>query len=518
MKKTIFLTVWNVTTKPSAMNRSVFKQANTFVKNGYNPVILTFDFIFDYPQIERELHAVGLLDDRVRILNVYDYYREAFNEQSMSAEQKAYYENSIQKFEEGYWVEDDGATARYFINGVYTKYKRWDKNCQLMIVDEFDDNRVRMSRREFHPEGFLARETLYHPANNKRNQERYFTRSGFCYLTIWYNNETDRQQSVFLFDPAFSKAEVFSALRPFHTYWIDQLTKIEAVKPIVIAQKPSAVDRLQLVENDNVSRIFMRHTSHLAVEQPENGDVNFAKDVASLLEVIPKGYPIVVTTELQKRHLEKHVGDRGNIFVMPDYFESYATDVSRKTKHFVSISSYDSMHATGQLLDAFKIVLETVPDATLSLYGKLLKPRKEAIMKKMKRLEITKSVSLNQYTLNIDPILAEATAQIVMSKTEGQGASIGEAFANGTPVIAYDVPFGAQEMINGQNGVLVEFENVDALAQAMIDLATNEDKARQMSAAAKAYADEYLSKQRYTDNWLSLLDHIEQYDPKEPLI
>ena len=59
MKKTIFLTVWNISTKPSAINRSVFKQANTFVKNGYNPVILTFDYSFDYPQIERELHALG---------------------------------------------------------------------------------------------------------------------------------------------------------------------------------------------------------------------------------------------------------------------------------------------------------------------------------------------------------------------------------------------------------------------------------------------------------------------------
>lgn len=512
MKKTIFLTVWNISTKPSAINRAVFKQANTFVKNGYNPVILTFDFSFDYPQIERELHALGMLDDRVPILNVYDYYREKYNEQSMSAEQKAYYENSIKKFEEGYWVEDDGSTARYFVNGVYTKYKRWDSKGKLMIVDEFDDNRVRTSRREFHPEGFLARETLYHPANNKRNQERYFTRSGFCYLTIWYNNETDRQQSVFLFDPAFSKAEVFPMLKQMQTYWIEDLVKTEVVNPIILAQQPSTVDRVHLIEKTDAYRIYMRHTSHL------NADGELAKDTEALFDVMPKGYPIVVTTALQKRHLEKHIGDRENVFVMPDYFESIAQDVERKPHHFVSISSYDDHHPTDHIIEAFKHVVDKVPTATLDLYGKLTKPLKAAMNKQIKKLKLEKNVKVNGYNLAIDQVLAGAVANVIVSQTEGQGSSIGEAFSNGTPVIAYDVPFGAQEAINEHNGVLVENGNVEQLAEAMIDLATHPEKAQAMSIAAKAYADEHLSKKVYLNNWLALLNNIEKYTPREPLI
>lgn len=514
MRKTIFLTVWSLSVKPSGMNRSIFKQAQQFLKHGYNPVILTMDFSLDYRQIERELKAYGFIPDDVPVLNVYDYYREKFNEQSMSSVQKAYYENSIKKFEEGYWVEDDGDTARYFVNGVYTKYKRWDKNGQLMIVDEFDDNRVRISRREFHPEGFLARETLYHPANNKRNQERYFTRSGFCYLTIWYNNETDRQQSAFLFDPAYSKAMVFPAVKQLQTKWIHELVKLEAVKPIIIAEQPSTVDRVSNIEGDEASRIYMRHTSHVESFEP----LVMAKDADMLLRVMPKGYPIVVTTHAQRRHLEQHIGDRENIFVMPDYFESTAVDVARDMKKFVSVSSYDASHCTSELIEAFAQVVEKEPAATLELYGKLTKARKDAMNKQIAKLNLKDAVKVHGYKLNIDEVLASGVANVIVSQTDGQASSIGEAFANGTPVIAYDVAFGAAEAIkDGQAGFLVEAHNVDALAQAMMAM-FDEEKAKEMGVIAKKEAEARYTAETYSKNWLALLDHIEEHMPREPLI
>lgn len=514
MRKTIFLTMWNLSIKPSGMNRSVFKQAKQFLKHGYQPVILTMDFSFDYPQITRELKAFGFIPDAVPVLNVYDYYAEKFNEKSMSAVQKAYYENSITKFEEGYWVEDDGDTARYFVNGVYTKYKRWDKNGQLMIVDEFDDNRVRTSRREFHPDGYLARETLYHPANNKRNQERYFTHSGFCYLTIWYNNETDRQQSVFLFDPSYSKAMVFPSMKQLQTAWIDELVNLEAVKPIIIAEQPSTVERVSNLEHDNASRIYMRHTSHVESFEP----LVMEKDAAILLQVMPKGYPIVVTTEAQRRHLEQTIGDRENVFVMPDYFESTEPDVVRDMKKFVSVSSYDAGHATSELIEAFKAVVDKDPEAKLALYGKLTKQRKEAMNKQIAKLKLKDAVTVHGYQLNIDEVLAGAVANVIVSESDGQSSSIGEAFANGTPVIAYNVAFGAAEAItDGENGLLVDAHNVEALAEAMIDM-LDEDKAKKMGAAAKQQAEARYTAELYSKNWLALLDHIEAYTPKAPLI
>ena len=78
--------------------------------------------------------------------------------------------------------------------------------------------------------------------------------------------------------------------------------------------------------------------------------------------------------------------------------------------------------------------------------------------------------------------------------------------------------FGAAEAItDGENGLLVDAHNVEALAEAMIDM-LDEEKAKKMGAAAKQQAEARYTAELYSKNWLALLDHIEAYTPKAPLI
>lgn len=88
----------------------------------------------------------------------------------------------------------------------------------------------------------------------------------------------------------------------------------------------------------------------------------------------------------------------------------------------------------------------------------------------------------------------KSKASLLTSKYEGFGLTIMESIEVGCPVLSYDVRYGPNEIINhGKNGYLIEKNNIDSLAQHMVDIienpmqhVKNQDKLK-YSAAVKNY-------------------------------
>jgi len=83
-------------------------------------------------------------------------------------------------------------------------------------------------------------------------------------------------------------------------------------------------------------------------------------------------------------------------------------------------------------------------------------------------------------------LLKQVDVAVLPSYREGVPRSLLEGAAYGLPLIATDVP-GCREIVQHQhNGLLVPPRNVDALANAMRQLAENVQLRQQMGAASRA--------------------------------
>ena len=82
----------------------------------------------------------------------------------------------------------------------------------------------------------------------------------------------------------------------------------------------------------------------------------------------------------------------------------------------------------------------------------------------------------NQYFEELGDVVSARHDRLVLTK--GWRLTITEANARGTPVIAHDVPVVRDAVVSGQNGLLVEPDNVQEMAR--LSCALLEDPARRM--------------------------------------
>jgi len=119
---------------------------------------------------------------------------------------------------------------------------------------------------------------------------------------------------------------------------------------------------------------------------------------------------------------------------------------------------------------------------------------------------LTDKVILKGNVENPFAYYANAKFYVLSSRNEGFPNILIEALACGCPCISFDCKTGPNEIIkNGENGLLVEAENVPALTKAMDKL--NEDKALQKLFKKNANQSVgHLSPESIAKEWLKLLD------------
>lgn len=87
-------------------------------------------------------------------------------------------------------------------------------------------------------------------------------------------------------------------------------------------------------------------------------------------------------------------------------------------------------------------------------------------------------------------LLSQASVVAVPSRFESFGLVVIEAFAAGTPVVAFDIP-AMRELVAPSRGILVPPFDVAAFASALGTLASDPDRAEQMGEEARRYAAGY---------------------------
>lgn len=158
------------------------------------------------------------------------------------------------------------------------------------------------------------------------------------------------------------------------------------------------------------------------------------------------------------------------------------------------------------LISAMKKVVERIPEARLLIAGA---GKTEKTLK-----SITKSLCLEDRVVFVpvvnqtQEILSLLDVFVMPSRQEGLGLSIMEAQAAGLPVVASNVGGIPSLIEHGKTGILVESENPQALAEAIISLLQDKNQMRQLGAAARDSIRQNHCAEAMVDKTLKLYDEL----------
>ena len=211
---------------------------------------------------------------------------------------------------------------------------------------------------------------------------------------------------------------------------------------------------------------------------------------------------LVVQTEPIARWAEEKF--RIPIHILPNPVNRPRAEVGRHSgKRVIAVGRLARQKGFDLLIDSFAKIAARHPDWTLEIYGE--GSERPALEAQVERLGLVEQIRLLGVCKNIGNVYADAGLFVLPSRFEGYPNALVEALAAGCPVIASNCP-GASEQIleGGRYGMLVESENVDALAVALDEMLSSETlRAKFASQGTKAVA--ALETPIVGSQWLDLL-------------
>lgn len=159
----------------------------------------------------------------------------------------------------------------------------------------------------------------------------------------------------------------------------------------------------------------------------------------------------------------------------------------------------------GDLVKAFHDVRKQFPDAKLAIQGYFTDKKDEDAMKELiKQFHMEDDVKLLGYSPD-DKIYDDATIYINASDNEAFGISMLESMGHGVPVVTYDIPYTAGNLVqDGVNGLLVKNKTPSQLAKAVEELIADHGMYQKLSQGALHTAQQF-SPDHLVSGWQKIM-------------
>ncbi|RMG37224.1 MAG: glycosyltransferase family 4 protein [Planctomycetota bacterium] len=178
----------------------------------------------------------------------------------------------------------------------------------------------------------------------------------------------------------------------------------------------------------------------------------------------------------------------------------------QRNQQVVGIGRLEPQKGFDLLLTAFARVIQTCPQATLTLVGE--GSQRASLEAGVRELGLAERVRFSGRLADVWEVLAAADVFVLSSRYEGFPNALLEAMAAGVACVAFDCPSGPGEIIrHGCDGLLVPTGDVDALAAAVTRLLRDEALRRRLGEAARAVVDRF-DERTYADRWMAVLQSV----------
>ena len=187
---------------------------------------------------------------------------------------------------------------------------------------------------------------------------------------------------------------------------------------------------------------------------------------------------------------------------------SHVTEELRLTAPVLgSVAMFRGSKGHAHLIDAFRLVREVHPSATLLLVGDGI--RRGWAEELARQAGLGAAVVFTGFRTDVPALLGAMDCFVLAStRTEGVPQSLLQAFAAGVPVVASDTGGVPELVVDGTTGILVKSGSAEALSAGMLRVLGDRREADRRAEAARALVEAHFSHTASIDRLLALYTEL----------
>ncbi len=212
----------------------------------------------------------------------------------------------------------------------------------------------------------------------------------------------------------------------------------------------------------------------------------------------------VVLSESEKKRwkgVNKHIVSIPNPL---SFFPELTTDYTQK--RVISVGRLSKEKGFSYLISAWQLVCQKHSDWQLAIFGD--GEEQANLQRQITDLRLENNIRIYPSQKNISQEYLNSSIYAMPSISEAFGLVLTEAMACGLPCVAFNSTGGLSEIIkDGEDGFLVETQNIEDLSKKIILLIENEHLRRQMGQKARVNVQRF-STENITFQWADLFSQI----------
>lgn len=200
-------------------------------------------------------------------------------------------------------------------------------------------------------------------------------------------------------------------------------------------------------------------------------------------------------------------GDKIPVYVIPNSFPFYPDKPSLcENKQAIIVGRYNSAKGYNYLIDAWKIVYQKHPDWIINIFGS--GEYEDRVRKQIQDNGLQDVVIMNNPIDHIMEEYLKSSIYVMSSVFEGFAMVLLEAMSCGLPCVSFDCPYGPRNVItDGEDGILVEYLNSQALADNICKLIENEELRKRMGSNGRRNVLRF-SRETIMPQWVELFKSL----------
>ena len=246
------------------------------------------------------------------------------------------------------------------------------------------------------------------------------------------------------------------------------------------------------------------YSKSIEVEKKKKSKSFFKKMYFKFTHYVEKKYDkLVILNKDESKYYKSN-----NTIVIPNPLTFFPDKVSNlENKIAIAAGRIAFVKGYDILIDIWKLISKDYPDWKLNIYGNGDANYTKKLADKIKSHNIENSVELCGPTNNISEKMIESSLYLMTSHNECFPLVLLEAQSCGLPIISFDCPNGPRNIVDKNNGILVEPYNNEEFANQLKTLFDNPKKRKELGSNARKNSNNF-SENKVMTMWLNMFNDL----------